>query len=243
MEPCFPGNEKFWLQDLGIRCRSCWSDRKWDVYLFLCIPEECTHKDLFFKQSKTFHLHPHLHLKKIKSEDAQKLELFNPADSGVGAGWISVLGYEWAQAAMPNDVCTEACGHIGIYLFLCLSKSFLCNGKDISLHCHQIVSSCEKARELDLMGIAENTELAVFLQIPGRAGCELATQAAIAGRMARALSPPWPHRLLHLPSLLCPCLLDTGLFMLSQILGWIFLWEDQNVNDCIFLRKSSFWWA
>lgn len=85
----------------------------------------------------------------------------------VGAG-ISVLGYERAQAEMSNDVCTVACGHIVIYLFLCLSESFLCSVKDFSLHCHQFVSSCEKARELDLMGIAENTELAVFLQIPGR---------------------------------------------------------------------------
>lgn len=36
------------------------------------------------------------------------------------------------------------------------------------------------------MGIAENTELALFLQIPGRTDCEL---AAVAGRMARAPSP------------------------------------------------------
>lgn len=28
MERCFPRNEKFWLWDLGIRCRNCWSDRK-----------------------------------------------------------------------------------------------------------------------------------------------------------------------------------------------------------------------
>lgn len=132
-----------------------------------CISEECTHKGLFFKQGKTYHLHPHLHLKKIKSENAQKLELFNPADNSVGAEWISVLGYEWAQAAVVNDICTVACGHI-VILSLCLSKSFLCSVKDISLHCHQFVSSCEKARELELMGIAENTELAVFLQIPGR---------------------------------------------------------------------------
>lgn len=155
----------------------------------LCISEECTHKGLFFKQSRTFHLHPHLHLKKIKSEKAQKLELFNPADNSVGAEWISVLGYERAQAAMPSDICTVACGHIVIFLFLCLSKSFLCSVKVISLHCHQFVSSCEKARELDLMGIAENTELALFLQIPGRTDCELAEWAAVTGRMARALSP------------------------------------------------------
>lgn len=40
----------------------------------------------------TLHLHPHLHLKKIKSENAQKLEIFNVADNSVGAGRISVLG-------------------------------------------------------------------------------------------------------------------------------------------------------
>lgn len=55
------------------------------------------------------------------------------------------------------------------------------------------------------MGIAENTELAVFLQIPGRTDCELAMLTAVAGRMAaRDLSPSTatqapPPSLLTLP--------------------------------------------
>jgi len=46
------------------------------------------------KKKIIFHIHPHLHLRKIESEDTQKLEIFNPADSSIGAGRISCWGYQ-----------------------------------------------------------------------------------------------------------------------------------------------------
>lgn len=71
----------------------------------------------------------------------------------------------------------------------------------------------------------------------------IATWADTAGGMARALSPSTATQD-PLPSLLTlPLPLGHRIICVFSTLGWIKTRVDQNVNDCIFLRKSSFWWA
>lgn len=72
--------------------------------------------------------------------------------------------------------------------------------------------------------------------------CELATWAAVAGRMARALSPSMAIQAPLLSLLTLPLPLGYRIICVFSNIR-MDLWVDQNVNDNIFLRKYSFWLA
>lgn len=151
----------------------------------------------------TFHVHPHLHLRKIVRKYAEAWDR-SPC---------------WQQHGCRKEFCAGATrsSDSKCQWFMDASRS-TCFYVFQSLCCHQFVSSHEKTWELDLMGFAmQLRELAAF-SFESLADLVLWISSMDSrGRqnVPSPAPPPQPPTYLHLPS---PHCLEKRLFMSCQII-------------------------